>query len=73
MKFVNNRITLELIFSTSQGSLTYKLRQRNAWFLGKSIRERIVISNKMKDILKIRGIILHGDRLGRQKNYYTLA
>lgn len=73
MKFVNYVIALECIFSTSQGELTYKLRQRIAWFLGKSIRERIVISNKMKDILKIRGIILHGDRLGRQKNYYTLA
>ena len=71
MKFVNNAIALECIFSTSQGELTYKLRQRIAWFLGKSVSERIVISDKIKDILKIRGIILHGEKLGSQKKLFN--
>lgn len=70
-KFVNYAIALECIFSTSQGELTYKLRQRISWFLGKSANERLIISNRMKEVLNIRGIILHGEKLGKRKKLFN--
>lgn len=62
-KFINNSIALECIYSTDHKELTYRLSHRVALFLGESEKARKEIFNKISEIYKYRGRIVHGDKL----------
>lgn len=62
-KFINNSIALECIYSTDHKELTYRLSHRVALFLGELGKDRKEIFNKISEIYKHRGKLVHGDKL----------
>ncbi len=61
-RVLDTAIALEIMYGPERGALTYKLKTRAAYFLGKSAKERKEISKKVGVFYDARSFIVHGKK-----------
>lgn len=61
-KAVETFTCLETLFTTDSTEITYKLANRIAWFMGKNLKSRKDIFNKVRAGYRIRSKVVHGEK-----------
>jgi hypothetical protein len=67
VKIANYCTALEALLSTSPNELTYRLSQRVAWLLGKSVEDRHKLFEQVKDAYEFRSKVVHGSYSSEKK------